>query len=281
MAIFKKPTLKTQPRKKRDIPEGLFQKCPGCNEVISEIELNENLRVCSRCDYHFAVSAKDRIDNLLDSQTFVEMDADLKSIDTLKFQGMASYKDRLKDYQERTGLTDAVISGHGMIDGYKVALAVMDFGFLAATMGSVVGERITRIIEYGTDHRAAVVIVAASGGARMYEGMLSLMQMAKTSGALARHGEARLPYLSVLTNPTTAGVMASFASLGDVIIAEPKSMIGFAGPRVIKETTHQDLPKGFQTAEFLEEHGLIDMIVHRRKMRETISQLLGYFSSVA
>jgi acetyl-CoA carboxylase carboxyl transferase subunit beta len=194
---------------------------------------------------------------------------------------MASYKDRLKSYQERTGLTDAVISGHGMIDGYKVALAVMDFGFLAATMGSVVGERITRVIEYGTSEHAAVVIVSASGGARMYEGMLSLMQMAKTSGALARHAQERLPYISVLTNPTTAGVMASFASLGDVIIAEPKSMIGFAGPRVIKETTHQDLPKGFQTAEFLEEHGLIDMIVHRKKMRETISQLLGYFSSVS
>jgi acetyl-CoA carboxylase carboxyl transferase subunit beta len=281
MAIFKKPTLKTQPRKKRDIPQGLFQKCPGCNEVIHDIELTENLRVCPRCDYHFALSAKDRINNLLDSQTFVEMDADLKSIDTLRFQGMASYKDRLKSYQERTGLTDAVISGHGMIDGYKVALAVMDFGFLAATMGSVVGERITRVIEYGTNEHTAVVIVSASGGARMYEGMLSLMQMAKTSGALARHAQERLPYISVLTNPTTAGVMASFASLGDVIIAEPKSMIGFAGPRVIKETTQQDLPKGFQTAEFLGEHGLIDMIVHRKKMRETISHLLSYFSSVS
>jgi len=281
MAIFKKPILKESQRKKRDIPQGLFQKCPGCNEVVSEIELNENLRVCPRCDYHFAVSAKQRIDNLVDSQTFVEMDADLTSIDTLRFHGMASYKDRLKNYQERTGLTDAVISGHGMLDGYKVALAVMDFGFLAATMGSVVGERITRTIEFATDERAAVIIVAASGGARMYEGMLSLMQMAKTSGALARHADARLPYISVLTNPTTAGVMASFASLGDVIIAEPKSMIGFAGPRVIKETTHQDLPKGFQTAEFLEEHGLVDIIVHRRKMRETISQLLGYFSSAS
>jgi len=157
----------------------------------------------------------------------------------------------------------------------------MDFGFLAATMGSVVGERITRAIEYATDEHAAVIIVSASGGARMYEGMLSLMQMAKTSGALARHADARLPYVSVLTNPTTAGVMASFASLGDVIISEPKAMIGFAGPRVIKETTHQDLPKGFQTAEFLEEHGLVDMIVHRKKMRETISQLLGYFSSAS
>ena len=280
MAIFKKPALKAENRKKRDIPHGLFQKCPGCDEVVHDIELAQNLRVCPRCDYHFALSAKERIDNLVDPETFVEMDADLKSVDTLRFQGMATYKDRLKTYQERTGLTDAVISGYGMIDGYKVALAVMDFGFLAATMGSVVGERITRAIEYGTDQRAAVVIVSASGGARMYEGMLSLMQMAKTSGALARHAEQRLPYISVLTNPTTAGVMASFASLGDVIIAEPKSMIGFAGPRVIKETTHQDLPKGFQTAEFLQEHGLIDIIVHRKKMREQISLLLSYFSSV-
>jgi acetyl-CoA carboxylase carboxyl transferase subunit beta len=192
---------------------------------------------------------------------------------------MASYKDRLKKYQESTGLCDAVISGYGILDGYKVAIAVMDFGFLAATMGSVVGEKITRTIEYGTTQRCGVIIVAASGGARLYEGMLSLMQMAKTSGALARHGEEKLPYISVLTNPTTAGVMASFASLGDVIIAEPKSMIGFAGPRVIKETTHQDLPERFQTAEFLEEHGLVDMIVHRKKLRDEISRLLSYFAA--
>ena len=280
MAIFKKPAIKAQSRKKRDIPHGLFQKCPGCSEVVPEIELAQNLRVCPRCDYHFSQSAKERIDNLLDPESFVEMDAGLKSVDTLRFQGMATYKDRLKNYQERTGLTDAVISGYGILDGYKVAIAVMDFGFLAATMGSVVGERITRTIEYGTAERSAVIIIAASGGARLYEGMLSLMQMAKTSGALARHAEQRLPYISVLTNPTTAGVMASFASLGDVIIAEPKSMIGFAGPRVIKETTHQDLPERFQTAEFLQEHGLIDLIVHRKKMREQLSQLLSYFSVV-
>jgi acetyl-CoA carboxylase carboxyl transferase subunit beta len=278
MAIFKKPAMKAQNRKKSDIPHGLFQKCSGCGEVVHEIELVQNQRVCPHCDYHFAQSAKERIDNLLDPKSFVEMDAGLRSIDTLRFQGMATYKDRLKNYQERTGLTDAVMSGYGMLDGYKVAIAVMDFGFLAATMGSVVGERITRTIEYGTAERSAVIIIAASGGARLYEGMLSLMQMAKTSGALARHSEQQLPYISVLTNPTTAGVMASFASLGDVIIAEPKSMIGFAGPRVIKETTHQDLPERFQTAEFLQEHGLIDMIVHRKKMREQISQLLSYFS---
>ena len=278
MAIFKKPSIKAQSRKKRDIPQGLFQKCPGCSEVVHEIELLQNQRVCPRCDFHFAQSAKERIENLVDPDTFVEMDADLKSIDTLRFQGMASYTDRLKKYQESTGLIDAVITGYGMINGYKVALAVMDFSFLAATMGSVVGERITRVSEYGNAKRSAVIIIAASGGARMYEGMLSLMQMAKTSGALARHAQENLPYISVLTNPTTAGVMASFASLDDIIMAEPKSMIGFAGPRVIKETTHQDLPDGFQTAEFLEEHGLVDMIVHRKKMREQITQLLGYLS---
>jgi acetyl-CoA carboxylase carboxyl transferase subunit beta len=279
MAIFKRPALKTQSRKKREIPQGLWQKCPGCSEVVHEIELAQNQRVCPRCDYHFAQSAKERIENLLDPESFVERDADLRSVDTVLFQGMATYKDRLKKYQDITGLTDAVLSGYGMIEGYKVAIAVMDFSFLAATMGSVVGERITRTIEYGTANRCAVVIISASGGARMYEGMLSLMQMAKTSAALARHTCERLPYISVLTNPTTAGVMASFASLGDVILAEPKSMIGFAGPRVIKETTHQDLPEGFQTAEFLEEHGLVDLIVHRKKMRAQISQFLSYFSS--
>ena len=279
MAIFKKPSLKTQSRKKREMPQGLWSKCPNCSEVIHEIELAQNERVCPRCDYHFSLSAKERIESLLDPATFVERDADLQSLDTLQFQGMASYKDRLKKYQDSTGLVDAVLSGHGMIDGYKVAIAVMDFSFLAATMGSVVGEKITRTIEYGTANRSPVIIVAASGGARMYEGMLSLMQMAKTSGALARHANEKLPYISVLTNPTTAGVMASFASLGDVILAEPKSMVGFAGPRVIRETTHQDLPEGFQTAEFLEEHGLIDLIVHRKKMRPQISQFLTYFSA--
>lgn len=279
MAIFKKPALRTDSQRKRDMPQGLWQKCPGCGEVAHEIELNENERVCPRCEYHFPLSAKERVANLCDPDSFVELDADLASIDTLKFKGMASYKDRLRKYQDSTGLIDAVLSGHALIDGFKVGIAVMDFSFLAATMGSVVGERITRMIEYATEHRAGVIIVAASGGARMYEGMLSLMQMAKTSGALALHANAKLPFISVLTNPTTAGVMASFASLGDVIIAEPKAMVGFAGPRVIKETTHQDLPERFQTAEFLQEHGLIDLIVHRRGMRAQLAQLLAYFNA--
>ena len=281
MAIFKKPRFGGGSGRKRreNIPEGLFQKCPGCGEVVHEIELTENQRVCPRCDYHFSQSARDRVDLLLDPDSFQEMDGNLESVDTLRFQGMATYKDRLKKYQDATGLIDAVLSGHGVLEGMRVAIAVMDFTFLAATMGSVVGERITRVIEFATKERIPLIIISASGGARMYEGMLSLMQMAKTSAALARHSEARLPYISVLTNPTTAGVMASYASLGDIILAEPRSMIGFAGPRVIKETTHQDLPKGFQTAEFLEEHGLIDQIVHRKKMRPEIAEFIRFFST--
>jgi len=283
MAIFKKPPTGGGGGRKRrqDIPEGLFQKCPGCGEVVHEIEVTENQRVCPHCDHHFPQSAKERIESLLDPGSFVEMDASLHSVDSLRFQGMATYKDRLKKYQESTGLIEAVLSGYGTLEGIRVAIAVMDFAFLAATMGSVVGERITRVIEYATAERIPVIIISASGGARMYEGMLSLMQMAKTSGALARHAEARLPYISVLTNPTTAGVMASYASLGDIIMAEPKSMIGFAGPRVIKETTHQDLPKGFQTAEFLEEHGLIDQIVHRKNLRPRIAEFLRFLGPAA
>lgn len=278
MAIFKRPALKTQSRK-REMPQGLWQKCPGCSEVVHEIELNQNQRVCPRCEYHFPQSAKDRVAHLLDPETFVEEDGDLRSIDTLKFTGLSSYKDRLKTYEASSGLTDTVLSGHGLLEGYKVSIAVMDFSFLGGTMGSVAGERITRAIEWATENRCASIVFSASGGARMYEGMLSLMQMAKTSGALARHATEKLPFISVLTNPTLAGVMASFASLGDVIMAEPGAMVGFAGARVIRETTHQTLPKGFQTAEFLEEHGLIDLIVHRKKMREQLAQLLGYFSA--
>lgn len=278
MAIFKRPALKIGGRKKRDIPQGFFQKCPGCDEVVHEIELTESQRVCPRCDHHFPQSAKERIGHLLDAESFVEMDANLRSIDTLRFQGMASYKDRLTKYEDSTGLNDSVLSGHGSIEEIHIGIAVMDFGFLGGTMGSVVGERITRVIEFSTSQRIPIVIVSASGGARMYEGMLSLMQMAKTSAALAHHSDARLPYVSVLTNPTTAGVMASYASLGDIILAEPKSMIGFAGPRVIKETTHQDLPRDFQTAEFLKEHGLIDQIVHRRRLRPQIAHFLRFFA---
>lgn len=276
MAFFKKPNFKLSVNKTREMPEGLWTKCPSCGEVIHNLALAENLRVCPKCDHHFTMGAMERIASLVDPESFKEIDADLTSVDTLEFRGVSAYTDRLKSYQLKTGLKDAVITGPAKICDHPIGLAAMDFNFLAATMGSVVGEKITRVIELATKRKMAVIIVCASGGARMYEGMLSLMQMAKTSGALARHAEAGLPYITVLTNPTTAGVMASYASLGDIIIAEPKSMIGFAGPRVIKETTHQDLPEGFQTAEFLEKHGLVDIVVSRTKMRSSIAQLLDY-----
>ncbi len=277
MGIFKsKPAIKLSLGKKREMPEGLWHKCPSCGEVIHNLQLNQNLKVCPKCDHHFTMGAFERLETILDPDTFQEMDQNLVSIDPLEFRGVATYTDRLKSYQKKTGLNDAVISGKGKISNREVAIAVMDFSFLAATMGSVVGERLTRTIEYGTKNKLPVIIISASGGARMYEGMLSLMQMAKTCGALALHSQEKLPFISILTNPTTAGVMASFASVGDLIIAEPKCMIGFAGPRVIRETTHQELPKGFQTAEFLLEHGFLDRIVHRSDMRDELITALGY-----
>ena len=275
MTIFKKPTLKFSDKKKREMPEGLWTKCPGCSEMVHHLAVEENLRVCPACGHHFSMGARERITTLVDEGSFQETDATMAAVDPLGFKGVATYEERLKTYRKKTGLVDAVITGSGLMGEHPVGLAVMDFSFLAATMGSVVGEKITRAIEASTKAKRPILIVCASGGARMYEGMLSLMQMAKTSGALARHGEAGLPYIAVLTNPTTAGVMASFATLGDITLAEPKSMIGFAGPRVIRETTHQELPAGFQTAEFLLEHGLIDEIVPRARLRETIITILG------
>ena len=276
MGIFQKPALNLRSRGKSSVPEGLWTKCPECGEVVTKTELEQNLQVCPKCDHHLTLGAAERIASIADPDSFKEHDADMLSVDSLKFRGVATYKERLETYRKKTGLKDAVITGEAKIEGHPVGLAVMDFNFIAATMGSVVGEKITRIIEHSTKKKRPVIIISASGGARMYEGMLSLMQMAKTSGALARHAAAQLPYISVLTNPTTAGVMASYASLGDLIIAEPKCMIGFAGPRVIRETTHQELPKGFQTAEFLQEHGLVDMIVARRNLRAKLGQLLGF-----
>lgn len=276
MGIFQKPALKIRSKAKSNVPEGLWTKCPSCGEVITKTELQQNLQVCPKCQHHMTLGARERIASMVDEGSFKERDADLLSVDSLKFRGVATYQERLETYRKKTGLKDAVITGDAKIGGHDVGLAVMDFNFIAATMGSVVGEKITRIIERATKNKRPVIIVSASGGARMYEGMLSLMQLAKTSGALARHAEAKLPYISVLTNPTTAGVMASYASLGDLILAEPKCMIGFAGPRVIRETTHQELPKGFQTAEFLQDHGLVDMIVARHRMRDVLSQLLDF-----
>jgi len=279
MAIFKKPILRSLGSKTREMPSGLWTKCPSFGEVIHNLALSENLQVCPKCDHHFNLGSRERIESLLDPDSFEEHDASMTSVDPLGFKGVTTYADRLQSYKQKTGLVDAVTTGAGKINGRLVGLGVMDFNFLAATMGSVVGEKITRIIEFSTKNKLPVILVCASGGARMYEGMLSLMQMAKTSGALALHAEAKLPYITVLTNPTTAGVMASYASLGDVIIAEPKAMIGFAGPRVIRETTHQTLPPDFQTAEFLEKHGLVDLIVPRQKMRQTLGDLLAYLGT--
>ncbi len=278
MAIFKKPILRPRSGKHREMPEGLWTKCLDCGEVIHNLALSGNLFVCPKCTHHFAMGGRERIASLVDPDSFQETDAGMTSVDALKFTGVATYADRLASYKAKTGLVDAILTGTASIDGHPLGLGVMDFQFLAATMGSVVGEKVTRIIELSTKRKIPVVIFCTSGGARMYEGMLSLMQMAKTSGALARHALAGLAYIPVLTNPTTAGVMASYASLGDLILAEPGSMIGFAGPRVIRETTHQSLPPDFQTAEFLEKRGLIDVIVPRSKMRSTLGGLLGYFA---
>lgn len=276
---FQKPHYNPGKVKKKDIPGGLWEKCTKCHEINYSKELEENLEVCPKCGHHNPIGAMPRILSILDEDSFTELDANMVAVDTLKFTGVASYEDKLAQYRKKTGLKDAVIYGHGKLEGRTVSIAAMDFAFLAASMGSVVGEKITRAIEWGTANRAPVIVISASGGARMYEGMLSLMQMAKTSAALARHAKAKLPYISVLTNPTTAGVMASYASLGDLIIAEPAAMIGFAGPRVIKETTQQDLPKGFQTAEFLLDRGLVDMIVDRGQMRQTLAQVTDYLSA--
>ncbi len=277
-AVFNKPKAPTPRTKKKGVPQGLWTKCKGCNEMTFDKDLEANLEVCPKCGFHFTMPAAARVASLLERGAFEEIDAGLASVDTLKFTGVAAYSERLKAYQKQTGLNDAIVTGLGKLDHHRVALGVMEFAFLGASMGSVVGEKVTRVIERATAEKIPVIIVSASGGARMYEGMLSLMQMAKTSAALALHAQAGLPYISVLTHPTTAGVMASYASLGDVIIAEPGALVGFAGPRVIKETTQQELPRGFQTAEFLLDHGFLDMIVPRKQLKSTLSKILDYFS---
>ena len=264
--------------KRRDIPEGLWTKCEECGEIIYNKTLEEDFKVCSKCDYHFTLSARERVAQLIDEDTFKEMDKELSSADPLKFRGPKSYVAKLKEDRAATGLVDAVITGEGLINQRKAALGVTDSRFIMGSMGSVVGEKLTRLIERATEKKLPLIIVSGSGGgARMYEGMLSLMQMAKTSQALAKHHEAKLLFISVLTNPTMAGIMASFASLGDLIIAEPKALIGFTGPRVIEQTIRQKLPEGFQTSEFLLEHGMIDNIVHRRQLKTSLHQLIEFF----
>jgi acetyl-CoA carboxylase carboxyl transferase subunit beta len=277
--FIKKPKLGSAKSKKRDIPEGLWTKCPKCSTMVFDKELDENLKVCAHCQHHFPIGARERIHSLVETCSFEEMDADMLSVDILNFTGVASYASKLAEYQKSTGLKDAVVTGIGTIEGQRTALGVMDFSFLGGSMGSVVGEKLARLIERATEKDLPLIIVSTSGGARMYEGMFSLMQMAKTCAALAYHAKARLPYISVLTHPTTAGVMASFASVGDLIIAEPGAMIGFAGPRVIKDTTQAELPPGFQTAEFLLDHGLIDSLVPRKEMKARLIEYLRFMNS--
>ena len=256
--------------------EGIFVKCPECENPLYKRELTESLQVCTHCDYHFRFSARGRLETLFDDGKYEELDADVTSGDPLGFVDTKPYKDRIEQAKASSGLPEAIISGRGKVAGRLVYAGAMDMSFIGGSMGSAVGEKITRLIEGALKDRGAVIIFSASGGARMQEGTLSLMQMAKISAALARLHEAGLPFISVLTDPTTGGVTASFAMLGDVIIAEPKALIGFAGPRVIEQTIRQKLPKGFQRSEFLLEHGMVDMVVDRRKMRETLVRMLDF-----
>ncbi len=274
----KKPKLGGGKSKKRDIPEGLWTKCPKCETMVFDKELDENLKVCPKCGHHFPIGSRERIHSLVETCTFEEMDAQMTSTDVLSFTGVATYTSKLESHQKRTSLKDAVVTGICKIGEDRAALGVMDFSFLGGSMGSVVGEKLTRLIERATEKELPVIIISSSGGARMYEGMFSLMQMAKTAAALAYHAQQRLPFISVLTHPTTAGVMASYASLGDLILAEPGAMVGFAGPRVIKDTTQAELPPNFQTAEFLLDHGLIDAIVPRTEMKQRLIEYLNFLA---
>ena len=279
MALFGRPKYTIVRLKKKEMPDGLWTKCEACSETLYNKTIEENFKVCPKCGYHFSVEAYERINMLIDKDTFQEYDKDMLSADPLDFKGPKTYKDKLAADQASTGLKDAVVSGEGLLGNKKIIIAVTDSRFIMGSMGSVVGEKITHAIESATENKIPIVIVSGSGGgARMYEGMLSLMQMSKTCAALSYHRKAKLPYISVLTNPTMGGVMASFAGVGDIIMAEPKALIGFAGPRVIEQTIRQKLPPGFQRSEFLLDHGLIDMIVARKNMKEEISKLLDYLS---
>jgi len=263
-------------KKKTQIPDGLWIKCQNCEGIIYSKTLHNGNKLCPNCGYHYILGARERIALLCDEGTYVEHDKDMKPGDPLDFVDSLPYKDRQEKHGEKSGENESVVTGIGSNDGITFALGVMDFSYIGGTVGSVVGEKITRLIETAIERRLPVVIVCASGGVRMQEAIIGLMQMAKTSAALYKLKEAQLPYISILTHPTTGGTTASFASLGDIIIAEPKSLICFAGPRVIKQTIREDLPEGFQTAEFLLEHGLIDIVVPRPEMKETLANILRY-----
>ncbi|HLY12007.1 MAG TPA: acetyl-CoA carboxylase, carboxyltransferase subunit beta [Planctomycetota bacterium] len=267
--------------RKRQIPGDLWMKCPDCKGMLFKKEVEDRKKVCTECQYHFTITPTERLDLMVDAGSFQELWADLESVDALKFEGEVSYKKKLAAAEKETGQKDACVVGTAKMSAREVVVGMTDSRFMMGSMGSVLGEKVTRAFELATEKKLPVIFVSGSGGgARMFEGCLSLMQMAKTSAAIARHSDAGGLFISVLTNPTMGGVMASFAALGDIILAEPKAMIGFAGPRVIEQTIKQDLPKGFQTSEFLLAHGFIDMIVDRRKMREELTRLLDYLAPV-
>ena len=272
---------KEEGEKRIKTPEGMWIKCDACLEIIYKPEVERNLNVCPKCNYHFRIPALERIRSVVDEGTFQEFGEDLESVDMLGFTDTKKYPDRLKEAKKKTGRKEAVITGTARINGIEVVLSVLDFEYLGGSMGCVVGEKIAMAAERALELRYPLIIFSASGGARMQEGTLSLMQMAKTSAALARLSDAKLPFISVMTDPTTGGVAASFAMLGDVIISEPRALIGFAGPRVIEQTIKQKLPEGFQRAEFLLEHGMVDMIVERTKLKPTLTQILRFLESPA
>ncbi|MGB0431043.1 MAG: acetyl-CoA carboxylase, carboxyltransferase subunit beta [Bacteroidia bacterium] len=270
-----KEGILTSTKEKKEIPDGVWWKCPSCKNKITTKELSENLNVCTSCNHHDRIGSKQYFELFFDNNEFTELDANILAADPLEFTDTKAYPERLISAQKKTGLKDAVRTAHGKIDGMGAVIACMDFGFIGGSMGSVVGEKISRAIDYALKHKHPMIIISKSGGARMMEAAFSLMQMAKTSAKLALLNEAKIPYYSILTDPTTGGVTASFAMLGDINIAEPKALIGFAGPRVIKETIKKDLPDGFQRSEFLQEHGLVDVIVDRKDLKATLANLMG------
>ena len=284
MAWFKKarkPIASSTAEKPSRVPEGLWIKCPGCTQLIYKKDLEESLNVCPKCGHHFRIGASERLRALFDGGRYTEHFPNLISVDPLQFTDTKPYRQRLQQTIASTGLKDAVIVATGRLEGLDVVVAAMEYSFIGGSMGVVVGEKIARAVELGLEHRQPVIVVSCSGGARMMEGALSLMQMAKVSAALARLDRARLPFISVLTDPTTGGVTASFAMLGDLNIAEPKALIGFAGPRVIEQTIRQKLPDGFQRSEFLVEHGMLDLVVDRRDMKATIARALRFMRAEA
>lgn len=280
MAWFKKKT-EIKPEKKVKIPEGLWVKCDNCREIVYKKEIEKNRQVCPKCNYHFRISSREHLRLLADEGSFVELDADLATTNPLGFVDNMPYDVRVDDSRKRSGLNEAAIYGPAMLAGRPVVLAIMDFSFMGGSMGSVVGEKIARAAELACDQRIPLITVSSSGGARMQEGMFSLMQMAKVSAAIGRIRELDVLYISVLADPTFGGVTASFAMLGDIIIAEPRSLVGFAGPRVIEQTIKQQLPENFQRAEFLLDHGMIDLVVERQELKETLATLIGHFMPLA